>query len=141
MIARADLLTVLLVEDNAGDVYMVREALEEAGCSYDLHVVDTGIKAMDFLYRRGQFSGSPRPDLVILDLNLPGKPGQEVMAEMEASPELKDVPVAVLTTSRSSSDICQRYPGLRSMFAAKTPLTHELIDIMKRFDRFARSRK
>ncbi len=131
-------LTILMVEDNAGDVYMVREAMEQAGLSPNVYVVDTGIKAMDFLFRRGEFTGSPRPDLVILDLNLPAKPGQEVMAEMEASPELKKVPVAVFSTSRSESDICNRFPGLRCMFVLKTPQVHELLDIVRDFDRFAR---
>jgi CheY-like chemotaxis protein len=138
---RPGVLTVLLVEDNAGDVYMVREAMEEAGLSYDLHVVDTGIKAMEYLHHRGQFSAAPHPDLVILDLNLPAKTGQEIMAEMEASPKLCEVPVAVLTTSRSESGICRRYPRLRSVFAPKTPAVQELVAIVKRFDEFARSPK
>jgi CheY-like chemotaxis protein len=141
MTGRPDALTVLLVEDNAGDVYMIREAMGEAGLSYDLHVVDTGIKAIDYLRHRGQFSVAPHPDLVILDLNLPAKTGQEVMAEMESSPELSEVPVAVLTTSKSEKDISRRYPGLRSVFAAKTPVVQELVAIVKRFDEFVRSAK
>lgn len=131
-------LTILLVEDNAGDVCMIREAMQLAGLCHDLHVVETGIKAIDFLHRRGEFNSSPRPDLVILDLNLPTKAGQEVMAEMEVSTELKDVPVAVFTTSHFEKDICQCYPGLRSMFAVKTPQVRELVDIVMAFDRFAR---
>jgi two-component system response regulator len=139
MISKTDKLTILLVEDNAGDVYMVREAMVEAGLSPNLHVVQTGTQAMDFLHRRGAFSSFPQPDLVILDLNLPAKPGQEVMAEIEATPSLRNLPIAVFTTSQSESDICARFPRLRSMFALKTPMVSELVEIVKSFDLFART--
>lgn len=131
-------LVILLVEDNPGDVFMVREALEEAGIGYSLHVVSDGFKAMQFLRRQSDFSTAPRPDLVILDLNLPGKHGREVMAEMQADRNLAVLPVAVFTTSVSESGICRQYPGLRGMFAVKTPDAEELVGLVRQFENFAR---
>ena len=129
-------LVILLVEDNAGDVYLVREALEEAGFPHTLHVVCNGCKAIDFL--RNQAIGSDTwPDLMILDLNLPGKNGREVMAEMQCEPVLKSLPVAVLSTSRSECHIGRDFPQLYSTFAAKTPDFHELVNIIRRFKDFA----
>ena len=129
-------IVILLVEDNAGDVFLVREALEAAGFPHVLHVVNEGTAAMDFL--RGQASsGGLLPDLVILDLNLPGKNGRQVMAEMEATPGLKDLPVAVLSTSRGERDIGREFQQLRSTFAAKTPSFQQLVEIIKEFKEFA----
>jgi CheY-like chemotaxis protein len=129
-------LDILLVEDNAGDVFMVREALEEAAFPHVLHVVNDGQAAMDYL-RRQAAEGGQWPDLVVLDLNLPGKTGREVMAEMQAEPDLKAVPVAVLTTSRSESQIGRDFPALRSTFASKTPDFQQLVAIVRRFREFA----
>src|SRR5512133_2251100 len=127
---------ILLVEDNAGDVFLVREALEEAGFSYDRHVVKDGASALDFLNARASGQHS-LPDLVILDLNLPCKNGREVMAEMQAHPQLKSLPVAVLSTSHSECDIGDDFPQLRSTFAAKTSHFGQLVDILRGFRQFA----
>jgi chemotaxis family two-component system response regulator Rcp1 len=129
-------LVILLVEDNAGDVYMIREALEEAGFPHSLHIVSDGNQAMDFL-REQAASGATWPDLMILDLNLPGKTGREVMAEMQLEPVLKKLPVAVLSTSRSESHISRDFPQLRSTFAAKTPDFRQLVDLILHFRDFA----
>ncbi len=128
---------ILMVEDNAGDVYMFREAMEESGISAELLVVHTGIEALDFLHRRGNYASAPDPDLIILDLNLPAKQGTEVLAEMETTVSLKGLPVAVFTTSQSEADICGNYPGLKCMFALKTASVHELVEIIRSFERFA----
>ena len=129
-------LDILLVEDNAGDVFMVREALEEAAFPHVLHVVNDGQAALDYLRQQAGPAGQ-WPDLIVLDLNLPGKTGREVMAEMQAEPELKALPVAVLTTSRSESQIGRDFPALRSTFAAKTPDFQQLVEIVRRFREFA----
>ena len=132
-------LVILLVEDNPGDVYMVREALDDTGAAHEVHVVNTGVEAMNFLLRRGAHARAPRVDLVILDLNLPAKPGREVMAEMAASPRMRRLPVAVLTTSRSEQGICEAFPALRATFAVKTPDYRELVRILDGFVQFAKT--
>lgn len=100
---------ILLVEDNAADIRLTREALRDGKVLNDLHVARDGVEALDFLHRRGEFADAPRPDLVILDLNLPRMDGKEVLAEMQADAELSSIPVAVLTTSAQEVDILQSY--------------------------------
>lgn len=131
-------LVILLVEDNPGDVFMVREALEDAGEDSELHVASTGLEALEFLAPSDAKAQPLRPDLMILDLNLPAMPGRDVMAHMQATPGMKHLPVAVLSTSRNEHTVCQEFPGLRSTFAVKTPDYEELVEIVRRFVRFAR---
>ena len=131
-------LTILLVEDNAGDVFMLKEALEEAGFPHVLHVVNDGNAAMDFL-REQAAGGQNWPDLVILDLNLPGKSGRQIMAEMQGEPTLTVLPVAVLSTSQSEYEIGGDFPRLRCTFAAKTPDFRQLVEIVQHFKAFAGS--
>lgn len=100
---------ILLVEDSPSDVLITREALSEARLAVNLHVVEDGVKAMDFLHRRPPYEQAPRPALVLLDLNLPRKDGREVLAEMKADPGLKTVPVVVLTTSQAQEDVLRTY--------------------------------
>lgn len=100
---------ILLVEDNAGDVELVREALSDGRVRTDLHVVSDGIQAMRFLRREGEYVNKQRPDLVLLDLNLPRKSGREVLQDMKTDPELQVIPVIVLTSSKSDDDIFQAY--------------------------------
>ena len=105
----AALTQILLVEDNAADIRLTREALREAKVLNELHVARDGVEALDFLHARGDFEGSVRPDLVILDLNLPRKDGKEVLADMKSDPSLRSIPVAVLTTSAAEIDVLQSY--------------------------------
>jgi CheY-like chemotaxis protein len=100
---------ILLVEDSPTDVLIAREALTEAKLYNTIHVADDGIEAMDFLYRRGKFASAPRPGLILLDLNLPRKNGREVLAEIKADDNLKNIPVVVLTTSSDEEDILKSY--------------------------------
>jgi chemotaxis family two-component system response regulator Rcp1 len=100
---------ILLVEDSASDVAMTVAALREGWIANDLHVATDGEAAMDFLYRRGEFGNAPRPDLIILDLNLPKKDGREVLAEVKADEDLKAIPVAILTTSSAEADVLRSY--------------------------------
>lgn len=100
---------ILLVEDNPADVLMTRSAFEDFNICNTLHVVEDGVQALEFLRGEGQFTNSPRPDLIMLDLNLPRKNGQEVLAELKNDPRLHTIPVVVLTTSNSEIDILQAY--------------------------------
>jgi CheY-like chemotaxis protein len=100
---------ILLVEDSPSDVAMTVAALREGHIANDMHVAGDGEAAMDFLYRRGEFGDAPRPDLILLDLNLPKKDGREVLAEVKADDDLKVIPVVVLTTSAAESDVLRSY--------------------------------
>src|SRR6476646_4179236 len=100
---------VLLVEDSPGDVRLTREAFKDAKVHINLHVSSDGVEAMAFLGREGKYAKAPRPDLILLDLNLPKKDGREVLEEIKASPALKSIPVVILTTSASGADIQQSY--------------------------------
>ena len=105
----ADGLEVLLVEDSPGDVRLTREALKDAKVHINLHVAPDGAEAMAFLKREGDYANVPRPDLILLDLNLPKKGGREVLAEIKESESLKSIPVVILTTSASEEDILRSY--------------------------------
>ncbi len=100
---------ILLVEDNPGDVDLAREALGMGKLHNTLHVVQDGVAAMDFLRKKGKYAKSPRPDLIILDLNLPKKDGRQVLAEIKADDDLKRIPVVILTTSSAEEDILKTY--------------------------------
>ncbi len=101
--------TILLVEDNAGDVRLTREALREANVAVELTAVPDGERALAYLRGEGEHAGAPRPDLVLLDLNLPKKNGLEVLEEIKADPELRRTPVIMLTTSSSARDVTACY--------------------------------
>lgn len=102
-------LDILLVEDNPGDIRLTQEAMREAKMTNSLHVAKNGASAMDFLRRQGEFEGAPRPDLVLLDLNLPRKNGKEVLKEMKDDPQLRRIPVIVLSTSDAHRDVTDSY--------------------------------
>ncbi len=110
---------ILLIEDSPADVLLAREALEGTGFAHDLHVVEDGVEAMNFLLRRGNFAGSSLPDFILLDWNLPRKSGREVLAEMEAHTELRTIPVVVLTTSQSEEDVRRAYGLGANAFVTK----------------------
>jgi chemotaxis family two-component system response regulator Rcp1 len=100
---------ILLVEDSVTDVMLAEEALEMSKVSNQLHVVKDGVEAMAFLRREGQYAESPRPDLVLLDLNMPRKDGREVLAEVKADASLRQIPIVVLTTSQAEQDVLKAY--------------------------------
>jgi chemotaxis family two-component system response regulator Rcp1 len=100
---------ILLVEDNPGDVELTREGFESAKVRNHLNVVPDGMEAIEFLRRRGRYADAPRPDLILLDLNLPRKDGREVLAEIKADDDLKMIPVVILTTSKADEDIVRTY--------------------------------
>lgn len=101
--------TVLLVEDSPGDVRLTQEAFREAGRGVHLHVANDGVEAMAFLRRTGIYTGAPRPDLILLDLNLPRMDGREVLAQVKEDEALKLIPTIILTTSNAQSDIVRSY--------------------------------
>ena len=110
---------ILMVEDNPGDVRLTREALKDAKVSNKLHVVEDGVAALDFLYRRAGFDVAPRPDLILLDLNLPRKNGREVLAEIKQDEYLKTIPVVILTTSQAEEDVVRAYSLHANCYIAK----------------------
>lgn len=100
---------ILLVEDSPADVLITREAFEEAKLLNTLHVVEDGVQALEFLHQEGSFTSAPRPDLILLDLNLPRKNGREVLAEIKSDVAFKSIPVIILTTSSADDDILNAY--------------------------------
>lgn len=107
--AKAKMIEILLVEDSPTDVLIAREALSEAKLLNAIHVAEDGVEALEFLRRRGKFADTPRPDLILLDLNLPRKNGREVLTEIKTDEDLKSIPVIVLTTSSAEEDILRSY--------------------------------
>jgi CheY-like chemotaxis protein len=105
----ADLISVLLVEDDPGDVLLIREAFSDHKVGNVLTVVNDGVEAMKFVRGEGEYANAERPDLVLLDLNLPRKSGAEVLAEIKGDPKLATIPVVVLTTSQSEEDVLRSY--------------------------------
>jgi chemotaxis family two-component system response regulator Rcp1 len=103
------LVEILMIEDSQADVLMTREAFKQARLANTLHVVEDGVRAMQYLRQEAEFASSPRPDLILLDLNLPRKNGREVLAEIKADPGLRTIPVIILTTSQAEQDILGAY--------------------------------
>jgi CheY-like chemotaxis protein len=112
---------ILLVEDSPGDVRLTAEALREAAVANRLHHAEDGVEALRFLRREGGFAAAPRPDLILLDLNLPRKDGREVLAEVKVDESLRSIPVVILTTSHADEDIFRSY-GLHANCYVVKPL-------------------
>ncbi len=110
---------ILLVEDSAADTELALEVMREAKVANNVHTVDTGEDALAFVRNEGRFAGSPRPDLVLLDLNLPGRSGREVLEEMKADPALRAIPVIVLTTSGEHRDVEGAYAAYVNAYVMK----------------------
>jgi len=127
---------ILLVEDNPGDVRLTREALKEGKLCNHLHVVRDGVEALAFLRREGKYTYAPYPDLVLLDLNLPKKDGREVLAEIKADPELKRIPVVILTTSQAEQDILKTYDLHANCYITKPVDLEQFITVVKTIQDF-----
>ena len=119
---------ILMVEDNPTDVLIAKEGLLSAKMLSTVHVADDGMYAMDFLHRKGKYANAPRPDLILLDLNMPRMNGREVLAEIKADENLKNIPVVILTTSKAEEDISKAYALHANCYISKP------VD----FDEFAR---
>lgn len=122
---------ILMVEDNPGDARLTQEALKESKLINKLHHVVDGVEAIDFLRRRGRFGDAPRPDLILLDLNLPRKDGREVLAEIKADDDLQSIPVVVLTTSEAEQDIIQSYKLHANCYVTKPVDLHKFVEIVR----------
>ncbi|MCI0506656.1 MAG: response regulator [Gammaproteobacteria bacterium] len=133
--AKADI-EILLVEDNPADVRLTREALKEAKVRNQLYVVEDGVAAMEFLMRKGKYADVPRPDLILLDLNLPKKDGREVLQEIKQDPSLKRIPVVVLTTSQAEEDIVRTYNLHANCYVTKPVDLDQFITIVKSIEDF-----
>ena len=127
---------ILLVEDNQPDVELTMEALEENKVRNNLHVVSDGEAAMDFLYKRAPYTDVPRPDLILLDLNLPRKDGREVLAEVKSDESLKLIPVVILTTSQAEEDILRSYQLQANCYVTKPVKLSEFIKVVRSIDNF-----
>jgi len=127
---------ILLVEDNPGDVRLAMEALREGKVRNNLHVVTDGLEAMAFLLREGKYALSPRPDLILLDLNLPKKDGREVLAEIKANERLRRIPVVVLTTSKAEQDILKTYDLHANCYITKPVDLEQFIAVVKSVEDF-----
>ena len=127
---------LLLVEDNPGDVRLTQEALREAPFQVKLRVASDGVEALDFLRKRGKYADAPRPDLILLDLNLPRVTGPEVLSEIKSDPDLKRIPVLVMTTSREPRDIQKAYGLNANCYITKPILLDEFIGVVKSIENF-----
>lgn len=127
---------VLLVEDDPGDELMTREAFEENKVRNNLHVARDGEEALDFLNHRGEYADAPRPDLVLLDLNLPKFDGRQVLAEIKADEDLRTIPVVVLTTSGAEEDILSSYQLHANAYVTKPVDFARFIQVVRQIDDF-----
>jgi CheY-like chemotaxis protein len=128
-------INVLLVEDDPGDVLMTREAFDEY-LHNRLDVVTDGAEALSYLRNEGQYADAPRPDLILLDLNLPRRDGREVLAEVKADPSLSAIPVIVLTTSQAEEDVLRSYQLHANAYVTKPVDFDRFIDAIKQIDHF-----
>jgi two-component system, chemotaxis family, response regulator Rcp1 len=127
---------VLLVEDNPGDVRLTREALREGKVRNNLHVTPDGVEALAFLRRQGPYADAVRPDLILLDLNLPRKDGREVLQEIKNEPGLRNIPVVVLTSSQAEQDILRAYDLHANCYITKPVDLDQFITVVKSIEDF-----
>jgi chemotaxis family two-component system response regulator Rcp1 len=127
---------ILLVEDNPGDARLAQEALKEGRMTSRLKVVVDGVEAMSFLRREGHYAGSPRPNLILLDLNLPRKDGRQVLAELKADEDLRRIPVVVLTTSQAEQDILRSYDLHANCYITKPVDLDRFISVVRSIEEY-----
>jgi CheY-like chemotaxis protein len=127
---------VLLVEDDPGDVLMTREAFADHMVGNRLTVVSDGAEALAYLHREGEFADAPRPDLILLDLNLPRRDGREVLADIKADEELQQIPVVVLTTSQAEEDVLRSYQLHANAYVAKPVDFEAFINVVRQIAQF-----
>jgi CheY-like chemotaxis protein len=133
---RPDPIEVLLVEDDPGDVLLIREAFEDNKVANRLHVVADGVEALEFMRQQGQHADAPRPDLVLLDLNLPRKDGREVLAEVKNDDALRSIPIVVLTTSQAEEDVLRSYDLHANAYVTKPVDFDRFIGVVRQIDQF-----
>lgn len=126
----------LLAEDNPGDVRLTKEALRESKISNNLNVVPDGVEAMAFLRREGKYADAPRPDVILLDLNLPKKDGREVLAEVKADPGLRLIPVVIITSSEAEQDVLRTYELHANCYVTKPVDLEQFIKVIQSIETF-----
>jgi chemotaxis family two-component system response regulator Rcp1 len=126
----------LLAEDNPGDVRLTKEALRESKISNNLNVVPDGVEAMAFLRREGKYFEAPRPDVILLDLNLPKKDGREVLAEVKADPHLRLIPVVIITSSEAEQDVLRTYELHANCYVTKPVDLEQFIKVIQSIETF-----
>ena len=136
MVERNGPIEILLVEDNPGDVRLTREALKEGKVYSNLHTVKDGVEAMEFLRKKGKYKDVPRPDIILLDLNLPKKDGREVLEEIKTDDDLKRIPVVVLTTSKAEEDVLRTYNLHANCYVTKPVDLEKFMVVVKTIDVF-----
>lgn len=127
---------ILLAEDNPGDVDLAKEALQDSKIVNKLHTVPDGVEAMAFLHKEGEYAQKPRPDLILLDLNMPKKDGREVLAEIKSDPDLRRIPVVVLTISKDEADVLKSYDLHANCYITKPIDLEQFITIIKSIEDF-----
>lgn len=128
--------TILLIEDNRGDIRLIQEALKSTAVQCQVAVARDGMEAMAYLRQDGEYADAVRPDLILLDLNLPKKDGREVLAEIKADPSLKHIPIIVLTTSRNEEDIFKSYDLYVNCYISKSRNLTQLFKIVRGIEEF-----
>lgn len=127
---------ILVVEDNSDHARLIERALSKRGLQRQIVVMPDGEQAMQFLHRQGAYSDAPRPDLILLDLNLPGKTGIDMLGEIKRDADLKRIPIIILTLSRSESDILRSYELQGNCYVVKSTDSEQLFQIVKRIEEF-----
>lgn len=127
---------ILLVEDNPGDIRLTKEALKDSKLHNELHVAEDGFQAMEFLQRKGIYSDAPRPDIILLDLNLPGKDGRQVLEEIKNDEQLRRIPVVILTTSSDEKDILASYNLYANCYITKPINLNQFVHIVQSIEDF-----
>lgn len=136
MQSESRIVEILLVEDNPGDARLTREALKEGRVRNNLHVAQDGVEALEFLRRAGRFADAPRPDLILLDLNLPRKDGREVLTEIKRDSDLRFIPVVVLTTSEAEQDVLRSYELAANCYITKPVDLEKFLTIVRSIEEF-----
>jgi chemotaxis family two-component system response regulator Rcp1 len=127
---------ILMVEDNPGDVRLTVEALKEGKIRNNFHTVEDGVEALAFLRHQGPYASAPRPDIVLLDLNLPKKNGREVLAEIKEDPDLRRIPVVILTVSQAEQDILKSYNLHANCYITKPVDLDQFLEVVKSIENF-----
>ena len=135
-LSQARPIEILLIEDSPTDAELCIEALRQAKVANRLHHVEDGVEAMQFLRREGQYAQAPRPDLIMLDLNLPRKDGREVLAELKQDANLKTIPVVVLTTSRAEQDVLRSYELHANCYITKPVDFQQFLAVIESIEQF-----
>ncbi|HVU63220.1 MAG TPA: response regulator [Phycisphaerales bacterium] len=134
--SRPEVIEILLVEDSVGDVELTREALQEARVANRLNVVHDGVEAMSFLRREGRYADAPRPDLILLDLNMPRMDGRKVLAAIKDDPALKTIPVVILTTSSDEADVLRSYSTHANCYLVKPVDVNQFFEQIRSLEGF-----